>query len=73
MSKLVRITDSTYDELAKHGQWNDTMDSIIQRLLHKQNNHGIDDSQRHNCGHTANLHGGEIHSHNTAEVRNRLK
>jgi hypothetical protein len=47
MDKLVRIRDSTYHELAKHGKWNDTMDSIIQRLLHQQqNNHGIDDTSK---------------------------
>ena len=44
MGKLVRIKDSTYNELARRGKWSDTMDSIIQRLLHQQqNNHGIDD------------------------------
>jgi hypothetical protein len=44
MDKLVRIRDSTYNELAKRGKWDDTMDSIIQRLLHQQNNHGIGDT-----------------------------
>jgi hypothetical protein len=47
MAKLVRIKDSTYNELAKRGKWSDTMDSIIQRLLHhQQNNHGIDDTPK---------------------------
>jgi hypothetical protein len=36
MDKLVRIKDSTYNELAKRGTWNDTMDSIIQTLLCQQ-------------------------------------
>jgi hypothetical protein len=47
MDKLVRIKDSTYNELTKRGKWNDTMDSIIQRLLcQQQNNHGIDDTPK---------------------------
>jgi hypothetical protein len=46
MGKLVRIKDSTYNELAKRGTWSDTMDSIIQRLLYPQKNHGIDDTPK---------------------------
>ena len=46
MGKLVRIKDSTYNELAKRGKWSDTMDSIIQRLLYPQKNHGIDDTPK---------------------------
>jgi hypothetical protein len=43
MDKLVRIRDFTYDELAKRGRWNDTMDSIIQKLLcqEQQSNQAI--------------------------------
>jgi len=47
MDKLVRIRDSTYNELAKCGKWNDTMDSIIQGLLQQQqNNQGIGDTPK---------------------------
>lgn len=44
MDRLVRVKDCTYNELAKRGKWNDTMDSIIQQLLQQQQkNHGIDE------------------------------
>lgn len=33
MAKLIRVDDSTYKELGEYGHWNDTMDSIIWRLL----------------------------------------
>lgn len=33
MSKVIRLEDSTYDELGRFGHWSDTMDSIIRRLL----------------------------------------
>ena len=33
MTKLIRVKESTYQELAKFGQWFDTMDSIIAKLL----------------------------------------
>jgi hypothetical protein len=47
MDKLVRIKDLTYDELAKRGRWNDTMDSIIQKLLcQQQNNQAIGDTPK---------------------------
>jgi hypothetical protein len=47
MYKLVRIRDFTYNELAKRGKWNDTMDSIIQKLLcQQQNNHAIGDTPK---------------------------
>ncbi|MGH9927396.1 MAG: hypothetical protein ACREAS_09095 [Nitrososphaera sp.] len=47
MDKIVRIRDFTYDELAKRGRWNDTMDSIIQKLLCQQkDNHAIDDTPK---------------------------
>jgi hypothetical protein len=48
MDKLVRIRDSTYNELAKRGKWKDTMDSIIQRLMYhqEQTNRGIDDTSK---------------------------
>ena len=34
MSKLIRVQDSTHKKLAKYGHWDDTMDTIIERLLH---------------------------------------
>src|SRR5215211_6533006 len=46
MNRLVRVRDCTYNELAKRGKWNDTMDSIIQRLLQQQKNHGIDEAAK---------------------------
>ena len=33
MSKIIKISERTYDELAKHGTVKDTFDSVIQRLL----------------------------------------
>jgi hypothetical protein len=33
MSKLIRLEDSTYKELSQYGRWEDTMDTIIRRLL----------------------------------------
>jgi hypothetical protein len=33
MSKLIRVQDSTHKRLAKYGHWDDTMDTIIDRLL----------------------------------------
>ena len=33
MSKLIRITESTYNELVRDAHYQDTIDSIIQRLL----------------------------------------
>jgi hypothetical protein len=45
LDKLVRVKDCTYNELAKRGKWNDTMDSIIQQLLQQQQkNPGLDES-----------------------------
>jgi hypothetical protein len=46
MDRLVRFKDCTYNELAKRGKWNDTMDSIIQQLLQQQKNHGIDEAAK---------------------------
>jgi hypothetical protein len=46
MDKLVRIRDSTYNELAKRGKWNDTMDSIIQQLLQQEKKHRIDEATK---------------------------
>jgi hypothetical protein len=40
MSKLLRVRDKTYEELGKLGKWNETMDSIIVKLLlHEAGNH----------------------------------
>jgi len=33
MSKVIRLENSTYDELGRFGHWSDTMDSIVRRLL----------------------------------------
>lgn len=33
MPKLIRLEDSTYKELSHYGHWEDTMDSIVRRLL----------------------------------------
>jgi predicted CopG family antitoxin len=33
MTKVIRITESTYDELVKEAHYQDTIDSIIQGLL----------------------------------------
>lgn len=37
MTKLIRITESTYDELIRDAHYLDTIDSIIQRLLKYKN------------------------------------
>lgn len=31
--KLIRVKDATFQDLTKLGNWNDTMDSIITRLM----------------------------------------
>jgi hypothetical protein len=36
MSKLIRVKDHTFDELAKHAKWSDTMDMIISRLMRER-------------------------------------
>ena len=33
MTKVIRITEKTYTDLAKRGTLQDTFDSVIQRLL----------------------------------------
>jgi hypothetical protein len=35
MAKLIRLTDSTHQELAERGKWGDTMNDIVQDLLQK--------------------------------------
>ena len=37
MTKLIRITESTYNDLIKDAHYLDTIDSIIQRLLKYKN------------------------------------
>jgi len=37
MTKLIRITESTYKELVRDAHYIDTIDSIIQRLLKYKN------------------------------------
>ena len=32
---LVRVKRETYDQLAQHGEYGDSMDSIISKLLHE--------------------------------------
>jgi hypothetical protein len=36
MTRVIRIKEETFEELAKYGKWSDTMDMIISRIL-KQN------------------------------------
>jgi len=36
MSKLIRIKDETYQELVGIAKWTDTMDGVISKLLHHQ-------------------------------------
>jgi hypothetical protein len=33
MPKLIRLEESTYKELGQYGRWEDTMDTIVRRLL----------------------------------------
>jgi hypothetical protein len=33
MSKLIRVTDSTFEKLARRGRWHQPMDSIVLNLL----------------------------------------
>lgn len=37
MTKLIRITESTYNELIRDAHYIDTIDSIIQKLLKYKN------------------------------------
>jgi hypothetical protein len=37
MSKLIRITEATYNELIRNAHYLDTIDGIIQRLLKHKN------------------------------------
>lgn len=32
-SKLIRVKDATFEKLTKLGRWNDTMDTIITKLI----------------------------------------
>jgi hypothetical protein len=36
VSKLIRIKDSTFEELIKDARWNDTIDGVIKRLIHQR-------------------------------------
>jgi hypothetical protein len=33
MTKVIRVKDSTFEELIKRGKWSDTMDAIVSKLL----------------------------------------
>ena len=33
MPKLIRLEDTTYKELGQYGRWEDTMDTIVRRLI----------------------------------------
>ena len=33
LTKLIKLSDSTYDRLAEHGKWADSMDDIVKRLI----------------------------------------
>ena len=35
MTKTIRVSNDTYDKIAKHGKFGDTIDKAIQRLLSK--------------------------------------
>jgi hypothetical protein len=37
MSKVIRVKNQTYQELASRAKWTDTMDEIISKLLQKEN------------------------------------
>lgn len=41
MSKVIRVTESTYNELVRDAQYQDTLDSIIQGLLKHKKGGGI--------------------------------
>ncbi|MGH9976963.1 MAG: hypothetical protein ACRD8Z_14175 [Nitrososphaeraceae archaeon] len=36
MSKLIRVKDHTYGELAKRAKWSETLDELIMKLLEQQ-------------------------------------
>ena len=33
VTKVLRVKDGTFEELVKHGRWDDTMDTIVSRIL----------------------------------------
>jgi hypothetical protein len=33
MTKVIRVKDSTFEELIKRGKWSETMDAIVSKLL----------------------------------------
>ena len=33
MTEVIRVKDSTFEELIKRGKWSDTMDAIVSKLL----------------------------------------
>ena len=35
MAKVIKVSDRTYEKLAKNGTWSDTMDAIIERLINQ--------------------------------------
>jgi hypothetical protein len=45
MTKLIRITESTYNELIRDAHYQDTIDSIIQSLLKYKKLGGIHDNE----------------------------
>ncbi len=36
MKHVIRVTDSTFEELTKQANWADTMNDVISRLLQRQ-------------------------------------
>ena len=36
MTKVIRVRDSTFEELIRRGKWSDTMDAIVIKLLKKE-------------------------------------
>ncbi len=45
MSKVIRITESTYNELVRDAHYQDTIDGIIQGLLKYKKVGGIHDNE----------------------------
>jgi hypothetical protein len=43
MSKLIRVKDSTFNELTKRAKWSETMDMIVSRLMRERQDRNGDD------------------------------
>ncbi len=51
MTKLIRLKDRTYQELASRGSWKDTMDAIVARLLKANDNNNGEHADADNNNH----------------------